>query len=61
MRDRERIIGELRTRAQRGDTPAEVGTWLLGELGSVHTIQLTAYLIHAFEISFRRRLDDGMC
>ncbi|WP_306364825.1 hypothetical protein [Nocardia sp. CC227C] len=51
MRDSERIVGELRTRAQRGDTPAEVGTWLLEELGSIPNIQLASYLFHAFEIS----------
>ncbi|MEV6072028.1 hypothetical protein AB0L82_36280 [Nocardia sp. NPDC052001] len=53
MRDRERIVSELRTRAQRGETPAEVGTWLVGQLGSERNIQLATYLFHAYEISLK--------
>lgn len=55
MRDRERIVGELRTRALRGETPAEVGTWLVRELGATQNreFQLISYMFHAFEISIK--------
>ncbi|MFC9999711.1 hypothetical protein [Nocardia sp. NPDC127526] len=55
VRDRERIVGELRTRAQRGETPAEVGTWLVRELGAAQNreFQLAGYMFHAFEISIK--------
>ncbi|MFB8005101.1 hypothetical protein [Nocardia sp. NPDC056000] len=53
MHDRERIVGELRARAESGQSPAEVGTWLVGEVGSTPNIQLATYLFHAFEISLK--------
>lgn len=55
MHDREAIVQELRTRAERGETPADVGTWLVRELGVVQNreFQLIGYMFHAFEISLK--------
>ncbi|MFI7002039.1 hypothetical protein [Nocardia sp. NPDC050175] len=50
-------MGELRARAQRGETPAEVGTWLVRELGAVQEMQLVGYMFHAFEISLKALKD----
>ncbi|MFD3746420.1 hypothetical protein [Nocardia sp. NPDC058633] len=46
-------MGELQARAQRGETPAEVGAWLVQELGAVQEIQLVSYMFQAFEISLK--------
>lgn len=55
MRDRESIVRELRTRAQRGDTPAAVATWLVRELRAVDSqdLQVAVYMWHAFEVSIK--------
>ncbi|MBL1079594.1 hypothetical protein JK358_34840 [Nocardia sp. 2] len=48
---REAVVSELRTRAQRGDTPAEIATWLIQELGSPTSFQIIIYWREAFDTS----------
>ncbi|MBY8864006.1 hypothetical protein K7711_46615 [Nocardia sp. CA2R105] len=59
MYDRETIVGELRTRARHGDSPATVATWLVRELGAADSrdFQIAAYMFHAFEISINAMKD----
>ncbi|MEV6769201.1 hypothetical protein AB0N05_11300 [Nocardia sp. NPDC051030] len=56
--DGETIVRELRSRAQRGDTPAEVATWLVRELGSVGNLsfQCISCMFLAFDTPTLRDL-----
>lgn len=49
----ETIVNELRSRARRGDTPAEIATWLMQELGNTTLFQISVYWREAFDTPIR--------
>lgn len=49
----EAIVNELRSRARRGDTSAEIATWLIQELGNTTLFRVYVYWREAFDTPIR--------